>query len=197
MRDRSLRRLPSGTFSDLAFRPSRRLNLDARVEHALTKTHTSRFQFQRNAGVQNNLGVGDFDLPARGYSQDQTEYIARLGDSGVFGKKFFNEARLQARWITTEARSVSLGRRFWFRARSTTAAHKEAAVAGQLDFELADNVDYALEKHGLRFGAQLEAGGYRSNEQDQSRLALFSLLISLPLKRDCRHSTHNASAIRR
>ena len=42
---------------------------------------------------------------------------------------------------------------------------KEAAVAGQLDFELADNVDYALEKHGLRFGAQLEAGGYRSNDR--------------------------------
>ncbi len=95
--------------SDLAFRPSRRLNLDARVEHVLTKTHTARFQFQRNAGVQNNLGVGDFDLPSRGYSQDQTEYIARFADSGVFGKKFFNEVRLQARWLETEARSVSLG----------------------------------------------------------------------------------------
>ena len=101
--------LPTGTFSDLAYRPSRRLNLDARVEHVLTKTHTARFQFQRNAGVQNNLGVGDFDLPARGYSQDQTEYIARFADSGVFGKKFFNEVRFQARWMTTEARSVSLG----------------------------------------------------------------------------------------
>src|SRR5262249_29236988 len=87
--------VPSGTLSDLAYRPSRRLNLDARLEHALTKTHTSRFQFQRNANAQDNLGVGDFDLPARGYSQDQTEYIARLGDSGVFGKKFFNEMRLQ------------------------------------------------------------------------------------------------------
>ena len=55
--------LPTGTFSDLAYRPSRRLNIDARVEHVLTKTHTARLQFQRNAGVQNNLGVGDFDLP--------------------------------------------------------------------------------------------------------------------------------------
>src|ERR1041384_6193775 len=101
--------LPSGTFSDLAYRPSRRLNLDARLEHALTKTHTARLQFQRNAGAQHNLGAGDFDLPSRGYSQDQTEYIARFGDSGVFGKKFFNEVRLQGRWNETEARSVSLG----------------------------------------------------------------------------------------
>jgi len=157
--------VPGGTVSDLAYRPSRRLNLDARLEHALTKTHTSRFQFQRNAGLQNNLGVGDFDLPARGYSQEQTEYIARLGDSGVFGKKFFNEARLQARWITTEARSVTLGRTTLVPGSFNDGSAQRSGGRRSLDFELADNVDYAVEKHGLRFGAQLEAGGYRSNER--------------------------------
>jgi len=156
---------PTGRISDLAYRPSRRLNLDARLEHALTKTHTSRFQFQRNAGLQNNLGVGDFDLPARGYSQEQTEYIARLGDSGVFGKKFFNEARLQARWIMTEARSVSLGQTILVPGSFNDGSAQRSGGRRSLDFELADNVDYALEKHGLRFGAQLEAGGYRSNDR--------------------------------
>src|SRR6185503_13517526 len=160
--------LPSGTFSDLAYRPSRRLNLDARIEHVLTKTHTARFQLQRNAGVQNNLGVGDFDLPSRGYSHDQTEYIARLGDSGTFGKKFFNEARLQARWITTEARSVSLGRTILVPGSFNNGSAQRSGGRRQLDFDLADNVDYALEKHGLRFGGQLEAGGYRSNERTNS-----------------------------
>jgi hypothetical protein len=157
--------LPTGTVSDLAFRPSRRLNVDARLEHALTTTHTSRFQFQRNANVQHNLGVGDFDLPARGYSQDQTEYIARLGDSGVFGKKFFNELRLQARWITTETRSVSLGQTILVPGAFNDGSAQRSGGRRSLDFELADNVDYALEKHGLRFGAQLEAGGYRSNDR--------------------------------
>jgi len=157
--------VPSGTFSDLAYRPSRRLNLDARLEHALTKTHTSRFQFQRNANLQNNLGVGDFDLPARGYSQEQTEYIARLADSGVFGKKFFNEVRLQARWIKTEARSVSLGQTILVPGSFNDGSAQRSGGRRSLDFELADNVDYALEKHGLRFGAQLEAGGYHSNDR--------------------------------
>jgi len=155
---------PDGTLSDLAYRPSRRLNLDARVEHVLTKTHTARFQFQRNAGVQDNLGVGDFDLPARGYSQDQTEYIARLGDSGVFGKKFFNEVRFQARWLITEARSVSLGQTILVPGAFNDGSAQRRGGRRQLDFELADNVDYALEKHGVRFGLQLEAGGYRSND---------------------------------
>jgi hypothetical protein len=155
---------PDGTFSDLAYRPSRRLNLDARVEHILTKTHTARLQFQRNAGVQNNLGVGDFDLPARGYSQDQTEYIARLSDSGVFGKKFFNEVRFQARWLMTEARSVSLGQTILVPGAFNDGSAQRRGGRRQLDFELADNVDYALEKHGVRFGVQIEASGYRSND---------------------------------
>ena len=157
--------VPSGTLSDLAYRPSRRLNLDARLEHALTKTHTSRFQFQRNATAQDNLGVGDFDLPARGYSQDQVEYIARLGDSGVFGKKFFNEARFQARWLETEARSVSLGRTILVPGAFNDGSAQRSGGRRQLEFELADNVDYALEKHGVRFGGQLETGGYRSNDR--------------------------------
>ena len=155
---------PDGTFSDLAYRPSRRLNLDARVEHILTKTHTARLQFQRNASAQHNLGVGDFDLPARGYSQDQTEYIARLADSGVFGKKFFNEVRFQVRWLMTEARSVSLGQTILVPGAFNDGSAQRRGGRRQLDFELADNVDYALEKHGVRFGVQLEAGGYRSND---------------------------------
>src|SRR5687767_6684901 len=134
--------LPTGTFSDLAYRPSRRLNLDARVEHVLTKTHTARFQFQRNAGFQNNLGVGDFDLPPRGYGQEQTEYIARFADSGVFGKKFFNELRLQARWLTTEARSVSEGQTILVPGAFNDGSAQRRGGHRQLDFELADNVDY-------------------------------------------------------
>lgn len=156
---------PSGTVSDLAYRPSRRLNLDARLEHALTKTHTSRFQFQRNASALDNLGVGDFDLPSRGYSQDQTEYIARLGDSGVFGKKFFNETRLQARWLQTESSSVSLGRTILVPGSFNDGSAQRSGGRRQLDLEIADNVDYALEKHGLRFGGQLETSGNRSNDR--------------------------------
>ena len=164
--------LPTGTFSDLAYRPSRRLNLDARVEHVLTKTHTARFQFQRNAGLQNNLGVGDFDLPARGYGQEQTEYIARFADSGVFGKKFFNELRVQARWLQTEARSVSIGQTILVPGAFNDGSAQRFGGRKQFDLEVADNVDYALEKHGLRFGGQFEAGRYRSDEST-NRLGTF------------------------
>jgi hypothetical protein len=157
-------KLPSGDFSDLAFRPSRRLNLDARVEHAVNKIHTARFQFQRNATLQNNLGVGDFDLASRGFSQNQTEYIARVADSGTIGKKLYNEVRLQTRWTDTEARSVNLGRAILVPGAFNDGSAQRFGGRNWFDFELADNVDYAMEKHGLRFGVQIEGGHYSSND---------------------------------
>ena len=119
-----------------------------------------------------------------------------LADSGVFGKKFFNEVRLQARWIKTEARSVSFGQTILVPGSFNDGSAQRSGGRRQLDFELADNVDYALEKHGLRFGVQLEAGGYRSNDRT-TLLALSSLPISMLSKRDCRRNSRNASAIRR
>lgn len=156
--------LPTGTVSDLAYRPSRRMNIDARVEHVLTKTHTARFQFQRNANVQNNLGVGDFDLQSRGYAQEQTEYITRFADSGTFGKKFFNELRVQARWVQTESRSSSIERTILVPGAFNDGGAQRTGGRRQFDLEISDNVDYALEKHGIRFGGMLEAARYRSNE---------------------------------
>ena len=42
----------------------------------------------------------------------------------------------------------------------------------QFDLDIEDNVDYALEKHGLRFGGRFEAGRYRSDEST-NRLGTF------------------------
>ena len=156
--------IPTGIFSDLAFRPSRRLNFDARIEHAVNKTHTGRFQYQRNAVLQNNLGVGDFDLPSRGFSQDQTEQILRLADSGVVGKKIFNEFRFQTRWLETEARSNTDGQTILVPGFFNSGSAQRSGGRHLLEFELADNADYALKNHGVRFGIQVEAGRYRSND---------------------------------
>ena len=156
--------LPTGQFSDLSFRPSRRLNLDTRVEHATSKTHTSRFQYQRNAVVQNNLGVGDFDLASRGFSQDQTEHLVRLADSGVIGKRIFNEARFQMRWLENEARSVTIGRTILVPGAFNDGSAQRAGGRRQREFELVDNADYAVKNHGVRLGVQLEGGHYRSND---------------------------------
>jgi hypothetical protein len=110
------------------------------------------------------LGVGDFDLEPRGYSQSQVEYITRLADSGVIGKKFLNETRLQLRWIDNDASSATVSRTTLVPGAFNDGSAQRFGGRSQFDFELADNVDYALEKHGVRFGVQLEGGRYSSND---------------------------------
>ena len=47
--------LPEGNLYDISRRPTRTLNLSARVEHALTKAHTLHAEYQRNANRLNGL----------------------------------------------------------------------------------------------------------------------------------------------
>ena len=140
------------------------MNIDARVEHVLTKTHTARLQFQRNAGVQNNLGVGDFDLPSRVVLLRTKLSTSRASRLRRDRKEYFNELRVQARWLETETRSVSQGQTILVPGSFNDGSAQRTGGRRQFDLEIADNVDYALEKHGVRFGTLFEAGRYRSND---------------------------------
>ncbi len=160
--------LTSGTFTDLVFRPSRRLNIDARIEHALTKTHTSRVQYQRNASVQNNLGAGDFDLASRAFSQGQIEHLFRVADSGVIGKRLLNDTRLQFRWFETDIQSVSLEQTILVPGSFNSGSAQRFGGRREFEIELSDDVDYALEKHGVRFGGRLELSRFRSDDSTNS-----------------------------
>ena len=53
------------------------------------------------------VGVGDFDLPLRGYSREQNEDMFRVSFSGPVARNFFNEMRLQLRHQSNDSRSLS------------------------------------------------------------------------------------------
>ena len=61
-----------------------------------------RAEAQRNHTFTDNLGVGDFDLPERGYSQTRNESVLRGSIAGSIRKSMFNEFRAQ--WRTEDAR---------------------------------------------------------------------------------------------
>jgi hypothetical protein len=156
--------LPGGFFDDLILRPSRRLNVSARVEHALDKTHSLRLEYQRNAGRQDNLGVGDFDLAERAYTLDQAEHIFRLSESGVFAKRFLNEFRFQARWRTRETLPLSDAPTLLVLNAFTRGGAQTSGQHHTRDFELADNFDFSFGQHSMRAGVLFEGGSYDSTE---------------------------------
>ncbi|HEY9282032.1 MAG TPA: TonB-dependent receptor, partial [Pyrinomonadaceae bacterium] len=156
--------LPGGILNETVTRPSRTLNVQARAEHALTKTHMLRLEYQRNAARTGGLGIGDQDLPERAYTTDQAEHIFRLADTGLVFNRYFNELRFQARaqrieyTPAAEAPTVIVNSAFNRGGAQLRGSRRATEV------EVAENFDIPFEKHSMRAGLLFEAGTYESDE---------------------------------
>lgn len=156
--------LPDGNYFDQIRQPWRTLNLNGRVEHLLTPNHTARAEYQRNATRRDNNGVGNFDLPERGFTTDSAEHVFRLADSGAVGKRFFNEVRFQARWQDVNINSLSNATTIQVLNAFNQGGAQVQSSRRTRELEFADNLDFALKKHALRFGGQYEAFTFQSDE---------------------------------
>jgi Carboxypeptidase regulatory-like domain len=171
--------LPAGNLSDQALQPWRTLNLNARVEHLLTPAHTARVEYQRNATRRDNNGVGNFDLPERGYTTDSAEQILRFADSGALGKKLFNELRFQMLWQHARVNSLSDAMTIQVLNAFNRGGAQVESSRRTREFEVADNIDFARTKHTMRAGLLFEAGSYRSHElRNQNGTFIFSSLAA-------------------
>lgn len=187
--------LPTGNFADLIRRPSRRLNLQTRIEHALSKTHTLRGEYQRNANRQKNLGVGNFDLAERAYMSDSAEHIFRLSDSGALGKKMFNEVRFQSLWRDVGLRSLSNAQTITVLDAFTSGGAQVTSDRNLREIEFADNLDISFfKKHLVRTGVQFEAGNYRSSElRNTNGTFTFASLADFQAKRPLQYSERSGA----
>jgi len=147
--------------------PTDRLNLNARVEHAINKNSMLRAEYSRNGNDQELLGVGGVDLYERAYSRDVTNNQVRVSTNGPlpWWAKARNEMRLEVGWDDTQSVSAS---------DALTLNIKDSIVRGgqQLSggrqshtMSFADNLDFQLgKKHAMRAGLLVDGGGYSSDE---------------------------------
>jgi hypothetical protein len=155
--------LPSGYFADSVRKPNSALNVTARLEHALSKSQMFRAELQRNRTTTENLGVGDFDLLERGYTQERDEQALRASTAGAIGKALYNELRVQLRSDEVSFTPTST-------APAVVVLNAFGAGGAQLAgtrratlFTLADDLDIAIGRHAIRTGILVDAGRYRSN----------------------------------
>src|SRR5262249_19396124 len=147
------------------------------IEHMLTTTHTSRVEYQRNAARRDNNGVGNYDFPERGFTTDSTEHLLRLADSGVLGKKLFNEVRFQARWQDVDIDSLSNAQTIQVLNAFNRGGAQITSSRQIREFEFADNLDLTFKKHTTRTGFLVETARYKSDElRNQNGTFVFSSL---------------------
>ena len=149
--------LPTGMFAGTIRRPNDALNVTGRVEHALTHSQVLRGEFQRNHAFTDNLGVGDFDLPERGYSQARTENVFRLSTSGSIRKSLFNELRFQFRADQTAYASASAAPAVLVLNNFNAGGAQLVGGRESRQTEIADDLDISIGRHAVRAGFLFEA----------------------------------------
>jgi hypothetical protein len=155
--------LPGGSRSVAIRRPSDRVNLNTRIDHALTKSHTLRSTFQQNQNEQGNLGVGSFDLPERAYTRTSDDRLFRLSESGPWTRNIFTETRVQLRWLATAAASAAELPTVRVLDAFTSGGAQQEGGRTSTEIEWATNVDWTRGKHAIRAGTLLDGGSYRSD----------------------------------
>jgi hypothetical protein len=72
-----------------------RMNLGPRIDYQLSSKNvlTARYQLWQNSDSYD--GIGQFSLPAQGYSTSGTEHTVQVSDTHVFSEKTVNQTRFQ------------------------------------------------------------------------------------------------------
>jgi hypothetical protein len=155
--------VPGGTVNSNIRRPSDRLNVTTRVDHALSKGHTLRASFQENQNDQQNLGVGGFNLAERAYGRTSDDRLFRIAESGSLSRSVFAETRVQLHWTAIETTSSSELPTVQVLDAFTAGGAQQAGGRTSTELEWATNLDWAKGKHAVRAGTLVEGGSYRSD----------------------------------
>ena len=166
-------------------RPADVANATVRVEHALTGKQTMLVEYQRHNDRRDNLGVGDFDLPSRAYTRNNSSNILRGAVNGLVAPKIANELKVQYETTDTDVFSLSSNPAVIVIDSFSTGGAGQQQNIGTHGLEIDDNLDFSFNKqHAVRAGLQLEANWYSTTQlQNGNGTFTFASLTAYDLGR--------------
>ncbi len=179
--------------------PTENRNVNAAIEHALTRNSTLRLQYQLQGSQGRNQGLTPFDPQERATETETRGNLYRAQVQGIVGKDMLNEIRFE------------LNRR---RSETIPASDAPAIIVPEAfsmggagitrrgltqTFEVADNFDFTPRKnHRVRVGFLGEGGLYQTFDQTNSNgrttyANIDDYLIDLKLQTTQRLGTYESS----
>jgi outer membrane receptor for ferrienterochelin and colicin len=163
----------SNLYRSVVQQPTKRLNVNARVEHAINKNHTLRVEFERQNNNQDNLGVGGQNLEESAYSQDRQNTEFRISESGLFGK-YRNDIRVQYEETTVDLSSLSNTYTLNVQGNFKGGGAQMSGGTRAREVQVSDDLDFALnKKHAMRVGFRIDGGRYFS-DANQNTVGTFT-----------------------
>src|SRR5688500_9619878 len=157
---------PTGRVNELAVAPTDAMDFNARVEQQIGANGQLQAEYSRRQNDRGNLGVGDFDLPERAYSVDNSTNIFRVRSTSVIGKKVFSEFRFSVIDSMLSTTSASVAPTIRVNDAFNAGGAGQMGDRSAREIEVAQNFDFTIgRKHSLRAGLLLEAGWWDSNQR--------------------------------
>jgi hypothetical protein len=152
--------------------PNESFFFNGRLDHAISKSHTLRATLSAQQ-MESNGGVGGFSLREQGIETRMQDAILRLADNGPWGKKFFNDTRLQVRFNTSDSRAAFEGQTIRVLDAFTGGGAQTRGGQETMSLEFASNVDYTRGKHAFRAGTLVE-GQFVTSDRSSNYLGTFT-----------------------
>ena len=146
-------------------RPQDSVTASGRLTAAIARDQILRVSVSGERRDARHLGVGDYNLPDRGYRLQSVDTVGRAAIGGPVGRSAHLESRIQARWAGT--RSVSDTETPAVRVLDAFSSGGAQTTGGSRSLEImaASDIDYARGVHAWRGGLLLETGRYHVNRR--------------------------------
>ena len=148
--------------------PNRRFSFAPRVDYQINDKNTLVARYEYNNTSTDNVGVGEFSLPSRGYKSSSIGHEIRLTETMIINPKTVNETRLsydfndRKNTAVSTAPAVNVSSAFTAGSASVGDSYTKSR-----NWELSNNTTTSLGKnseHSVKFGIRLRG----ANIDDQS-----------------------------
>lgn len=159
--------LPSGFRAEtLKIRqPSSYVNFNTVVDHALTRDQTLRFGMSVNKNTRENMGIGGYNLPERGYSRDQTNYSFRVQEAGPIGRRTFLNTRLAWSTFNSAMTSATNAPTIVVQGAFTSGGAQQEQFIDATQTTFASDLDYVSGIHSWRTGVQVDGVWFQTTSR--------------------------------
>ena len=159
----------TGTVNSLATVPGNTMNFTARVEQLMGGANQLQLEYQRRQNDRDNLGVGDFNLPERAFSTDNSTDTFRVRSTNVIGKNVFSELRFSLIDSTLSTTSMSTLPAILVNEAFNGGGAGQMGDRHAREIEVAQNFDFTIgRKHSLRAGVLFETGWWDSDQRSNA-----------------------------
>lgn len=161
-------RTPAGEVLDQVRRPVEGVNATVRLEQSLGAASQLRAEYSRRESRRDNLGVGDFDLHERAYSNDTVTDALRLRATRPLGSRVFGELQVELTQSSNVLTSVSEAPTVRVLDQFTAGGAGQAGTREGRQLTIAQNLDINLRRHMVRAGLLVEGGWWDSTQQSNA-----------------------------